>query len=64
MISTREIRLPNIREMEWISGMECYYNSWHLKEIQKNSNDNNINKKKESTELRKIARDAIQGATL
>ena len=34
------------------------------KKIQKNSNDNNINKKKESTELRKIARDAIQGATL
>ena len=49
--------------MEWISGMDCYYNSWHLKKIQKNSNDNNINKKKESTELRKIARDAIQGAT-
>ena len=34
-----------------------------LKKKQKNSNDNNINKKKESKDLRKIARDAIQGAT-
>ena len=49
--------------MKWLKLYFINYNSWHLKKIQKNSNDNNINKKKESTELRKIARDAIQGAT-